>query len=167
MITEETKFTPELLNKFSSSVNAEQNPVLYLAIDPGKSNGVCCYDAKMYLTGMYTIRANNMVQFLNSFQKVKKCIIEDFKLYPNKASSQFYSTMETSRVIGRIETWSELNGIELIKQGANIKATGYKWIGKKPLPKSNKQNHELDAHVHFMYWAIKNNHIDPGNLIER
>lgn len=165
MITDNVPITDEQLVAISETVNCDVNPVEYLAIDPGMANGVCGYDAKYYLVFMYTIREQDLLRFLKQFQKVSICVIEDYTLYPQKAKEQIYSDMLTPRVIGRVENWAELNSVELIKQGARIKPTGYAWIGKKPLPKSNPKNHKMDAHVHFMYWAVKNGHIDARVLL--
>jgi hypothetical protein len=140
--------------------------VIYLSIDPGKSNGVCGYDADYALLFMITVKSSEMIMFLQQFKNLKKCILEGFTLFPNKAKEQVYSDMETPRVIGRVESWATIVGVELIKQAPSIKPTGYKWIGEKPLPKSNPKNHSLDAHVHFMYWAIKGGHIDARSLVK-
>lgn len=155
----------EEFDRIKGTVNSDENPVKYLGIDPGKANGICGYDARHYVSFMYTIQSEDMVDFLDLFKKVNTCIIENFRLYPNKSREQVYSDMETSRVIGRVEAWAYKLDLRLIKQGADIKPTGYKWLGKKPLPKSNPLNHELDAHVHFMYWAIKNGRINAADLL--
>lgn len=159
--------TPEFLALLNSVVNSGPNYVAYLAIDPGKANGVCGYTETGDLVFMLTVQANDMTMFLKQFNTVKNCIIENFKLFPNKARQQIYSDMETSRVIGRVETWAQLNDVKLIKQMSNVKATGYAWIGEKPLPKSNKMNHQLDAHVHFIYWAVRNGLINIQQLIKK
>lgn len=161
------KLSSAWFDHFRETVNKDMNPIKYLGIDPGKSNGVCGYDAKYYLNFMMTVNASDIIQFIHCFEKVDTCIIEDFKLYPNKAGVQKYSDMETSRVIGRVEAWAELNNVNLVKQGATIKTTGYYWIGQKPPSKSNPRNHELDANVHFMYWAVKHNKIDARELLKR
>ena len=161
------QLTEEDLGKLGSVVNEDHNPVKYLAIDPGKANGVCGYDAKYYPVFMYTVPADDMVRFLDLFKTVETCVVEGFNLYPNKAKDQFYSDMETSRVIGRVESWAELRHVTIVRQGANIKATGYKWVGTKALPKSNPRNHEMDAHIHFMYWAVRNRKINASDLIKR
>jgi hypothetical protein len=157
--------TTESFQKLEELAN-DVNPVEYLSFDPGTSNGCCGYDSRYHLVFMFTIKASDMIKFLQIFKHVKICVMEGYKLFPNKASAQAYSDMETSRVIGRIESWTELNEIELIKQGANIKPIGYKWAGKKPLPKSNPANHELDAHIHFVYRAVRNGWINAGDLIK-
>lgn len=159
--------TEEFLQHLKEAVNAEVNPILYMGIDPGKHNGVCIYDAKFYLMQMFTVMSDDMVIFLDQFDNITTCVIEDYRLFPNKAKQQIYSDMETSRVIGRVEAWAERGKIRLIKQPSKIKPTGYAWLGKKPLPKSNSRNHELDAHVHFMYWAIKTQRVSAQTLIRR
>ena len=160
------RLSEEYLKKLNELVNAEENPVVYLAIDPGKANGICGYGEKYDLLFMLTIHANDMVMFLHQFKKVKKCIMESYNLYPKKAQQQLYSDMETSRVIGRVEYWTEHAGVELVMQPASIKSTGYKWIGQKPLPKSNPKNHALDGHVHFMYWAIKHGLVSAADILK-
>lgn len=152
------------LESFKSSINDDHNPAIYLSIDPGKANGICGYDERFYTKFMTTIKATQMVKFLMLFERVKLCVTEGYKLYPNKAHQQIYSDMETPRVIGRIESWAITNNLVLIMQPASIKPTAYKWMGQKPLPKSNPLNHQLDAHAHFMYWGIKNGKIQVPNV---
>lgn len=161
------RFTTAELDKLKEFVNSELNPITYLAIDPGKRNGICGYDARYYLQFMYSVDEADVIQFLERFEKVEKCILEGYKLYPNKANQQIYSDMLTSRVIGRVETWAERHDVEIILQGANIKVTGYAWIGEKPPPKSSLKNDPMDAHVHFMYWAVKNGHINATELLRK
>jgi hypothetical protein len=161
------RLTKEYLTHLNEAVNAEANPITYLGIDPGKANGVCGYDAKYYLQFMLTVPADDMNMFVHQFNRVEKCIMEGYKLYPNKLKEQVYSDLETPRVIGRVESWAEMHQVELIIQPASIKPTGYKWLGVKPLPKSNPRNHELDGHIHFMYWAIKRGHITAESLFKR
>jgi hypothetical protein len=161
------KLTPEYLGHLNEIVNNDLNPIEYLSIDPGKANGVCGYDAKYYLQFMFTIAANDMVMFLHQFDKVKKCVTEGYKVYPNKLKDHIYSDLETPRVIGRIESWATVNNVDLIIQPATIKYTGYKWLGEKPRPKSDKKNHQLDAHVHFIYWGVTSGRIQLEDLIRR
>lgn len=158
-------FDPSTLDNLEVTVNSEVNPVRYLGIDPGKYNGVCGYDAKQYLQFMYVVADIDITQFIHRFKNIKTCVIEDFRLYPNKAKSQHYSKMGTSLIIGRVESWAELNNVELIKQPATIKDTGYKWIGKTPPAKSSNMNDPMDAHVHFTYWAVKKGLINPADLL--
>lgn len=149
------KNTSEYLENLKSVVNAPENPVLYLSGDPGKHTGICGYDRKYYLQFMLNVPADAVNMFLHQFEKVRLCVLEDYKLFPNKAEAQYYSDMETPRVIGRFESWAEVKAVELVMQAPTIKNTGYAWLGKKP-PAVKKRQNPMDAHVHFMYWAIKN-----------
>lgn len=159
------ELTPEVLDHLKELFNAKENSIRYLSIDPGKSNGICGYDAKHYHQFMMTVPSEKMTSFLDIFDNVITCICEDYTLYPNKAKDQIYSNMETSRVIGRIESWAERKDIVLVKQSASVKKTGYAWIGQAPPKKSNPLNHELDANAHFMYWAVRTGKINAVDLL--
>jgi hypothetical protein len=157
--------TPEYLEHFKEAVNASANPVNYLGIDPGKSNGVCGYDAKYYLVFMLTIQAEDMIQFLQQFELVDTCVIEDYRIYSGKEEAHINTDVETLRVIGRVESWAEINKVKLVKQGASIKKNAYAWIGVTPPKKSDPRNHMADANVHFMHWAIKTRRVSARNLL--
>lgn len=162
-----TRLTKENLAHIKEVVNAEQNPIEYLAIDPGKMNGICGYDAKYYLLFMLVIHADDVVMFINQFEKVKKCIIESYRVFPNKAKQHIYSDLQTPRVIGRVEAWAETNEIELVKQPPTVKDTGYKWIGERPLSKSNPRNHALDAHVHGMFYFVVTGRVKLEDIMRK
>lgn len=166
MLIRNEVLSAEKLTKLREFVNDSPTPTRYLSIDPGKSNGICGYDERASLLFMLTIRSQDMVKFLHVFEKVLVCVIEDYKLYPGKTAAQTYSDMETSRVIGRVETWAELKGIELFKQMATIKDTAYKWLGQKPPSKKDLANHEKDAHAHFIYWGVRKGLIPAHRLVK-
>jgi hypothetical protein len=159
--------TTERLRQYHETVNGTHNPVHYLSIDPGKANGVCGYDAKFYPVFMATIKAVDLLVFLKQFEQLQKLIMEGYRVYPGKEKAHIYDDLETPRVIGRVEAYCETHDVPLVMQAATIKATGYAWIGEKALPKSNPLNHEMDAHVHFMYWAVKNGKIPAKRLLEK
>ena len=147
-------------------VNEPINPVKFLGIDPGKANGIVLYDGAFRLVYMMTVHADDMVRFLSQFKFVHTVIIEDYRLYPNKAHKQIYSDMETSRVIGRIEAWAETQGgIRVIKQGSNILDNAFMWLGQKPPGKSNPRRHIMCANAHFVFWAVKQGHIKVSDLL--
>lgn len=166
-MTDVQRLTGDQLEHLKTAVNAPENPIKYLSIDPGKSNGVCGYDVKFYLQFMSVVHADDMVRYLAQFRCVHTCIVEGYRVFPNKAKQHIYSDLETPRVIGRVEAWAETNAVELEKQPSTIKTTGYKWVGQKPLAKTNPQNHPMDAHIHFIYWAVVHGHIKPEELSRR
>jgi hypothetical protein len=158
------KFNPTADSTYAGE---SYDAVKYLGADPGEANGVCGYDESYKLMFMYTVAHTDMSEFLGLFKNLRVIVCEDFFLYPNKAMQQVYSNMETSQMIGRIKEFAAKNGITVVMQKALIKPTGYKWLGLKPLPKSNPSNHEFDAHVHFMYWLIRMGKIDARTLLQK
>ncbi len=161
------RITQEGFEKLKSLANNDLNPIFYLSIDPGKSNGITGYDAKCYLQFMWTIHEADLVEFLECFKRTSLTVIESYRVYSHKATQHVNSDLITSRVIGRVEHWAESNGITLMPQAASVKTTGYKWAGKKPLPKSNPMNHALDAHVHFIYFAVKRGLLNAADLLKK
>lgn len=158
--------TEESLASFSEAVNSKMNPVIYLSIDPGHYTGICGYDEKCYPQFMYVVASKDVSRFLRCFTKIQKLIYEGYWLFPNKAPQQSYSNMETPRVIGRIEDWAEDHpGVELIKQKPGDKKSGYAFLGKKPPSKASNKNDTSDAHVHFIYWAVKTGKINAIDLL--
>lgn len=149
----------------SETVELITESAVYLGIDPGEKNGIAGYSDKYELLWMLTVKEPDMGPFIGKCNNLKLIIIEDFLLYPSKAMPQSFSDMPTSRVIGRVEEIARTKDIKIIKQPANIKKTAYKWIGVKQPSKSNPRNHELDAHAHFMFWAIKYGKINASSLL--
>lgn len=162
MIFTATEANLETLKKL---VNGTNRPVRYLAIDPGKKNGICGYDADCTIMLMWTVMEEDILDFVEQFDSLERCIIEDYLLFPDKAKDQIYSNMLASRVIGRIEGWAARKKIPLTKQKSAIKPTGYRFIGRKPLSKSHRLHHILDAHVHFVYWAMGRGKITAKDLL--
>lgn len=157
--------TDAFLERLRSVVNSELNPVKFLAIDPGTSNGVCLYDARYYLVSMMTVHAEDLDEFIEQFEQLDTIICEDYKVYRHKANAHVFSDLQTPRAIGGIESFCRRKKVKLVKQLASNKPTGYAFLGKKPLPKSDPKNHQMDAHVHFIFWAVKNNLIDIKTLL--
>ena len=155
------------IDNFRQTVNAEANPVRYLGIDPGGSNGITGYDEKYYVVFTNTVKAADMVKFLHLFDHIITCVCESYFLFPNKTQQQIYSDMETPRVIGRIEGWAATKDVNLVMQGASVKDTAYKWLGEKKPPKSDPLNHQKDSHAHFMFWAIRTGKINAADLLRK
>lgn len=154
------------LETFTELVNAEVNPVKYVAIDPGKFNGIAMYDEKFYLQALHVVNAADMVAFLNAFKKLDMVVCESYRIFAGKEMQHRYSDMETVRVIGRVESYCEMRDVKLVKQMSSIKPTGYAWIGKKP-PRNKNDQDPMDAHVHMMYWAVMHKKVNAHDLLRK
>ena len=143
--------------------------VNYISIDPGHTSGVCGYDKNCNLVFMLTVDKDNIVGFLEdevNTGHVHTVIYEEYAVFPNKAQQHVYNPLHTVRVIGAIQSWALRKKLHIHGQKSSIKPTAYRMLGVKPLPKSDPQNHSLDAHAHFTFWAVKNKKLDPRKLIK-
>lgn len=154
------RLTPEFFEHLKFVVSESFTPVMYLGIDPGVHSGVTGYDERLHLQFMMNVHEEDITLFINCFDKLKKVIMEDFRLYSNKAQEQINSKMETTRVIGRIEAVCKIKNVPIVLQMPSVKTTGYRYIGKTRPTVKKKQN-PMDAHVHFMYWAVTNKLLIP------
>lgn len=86
-------------------------------------------------------------------------VVEEFRLYEDKAAVQIGSTMPTCEVIGVIKyLWRTVPGeaVDLVLQGAGIKEGCQKILRRKgvvSLAKSRKAGgHAYDAELHGQYY---------------
>lgn len=136
---------------------------LYIALDPGDTTGYATFysdgsikDMEYY--SMDEVRSRFEQDIWNHPLAV---ICEDWRLYPDAARHFYFSPMPTAKLIGWLEGVCYMQSIDFILQAAQIKASGYKMWGRKPLPKSNPMNHAYDAVVHGRHYLIKNGIIQP------
>lgn len=95
-----------------------------LAFDPGFTTGCVAVsnidyaNCKYQITGYKAIEWASrgcileLLQRFNAMGDLDAIVIEDFKLFPNKALDQSYSDFPSSKVIERITVYAELLGIE-------------------------------------------------------
>lgn len=138
----------------------------YLSLDPGLSTGYATFDANGDLITFGTLKGGSeeLYPFLRRLRDPQwnldlDVIIEDYKLYPWKAMSQVWDSLETVRLIGAIQFWA--TGLPLTQpifpvhlQEPNVKGIAYKWAGIS-VPKNHALSHETDAFVHGVYYLQK------------
>ena len=150
-----------------------------------KETGYSIYDLnEQTLLTVGQIRAKDFKQkeiITKTFETCRKIkpnliVIEEFALYPSKASSFYNKELETSQLIGEIEGYARINKIKVIKQRAsNIKGALYKpnvllkainnQIEHNNLGKRNQwkfkgkviSNHIVDSIRHAAYYFNKIN----------
>lgn len=86
--------------------------------------------------------------------KVKKIVIEDFRLMGSKALAQTGSRFITCQVIGMIRLWAHPEGITIDLQASNIKPIAERISGRRPVGVHAK-SHSVDAYNHGVYWLRK------------
>lgn len=138
----------------------------YLSLDPGLSTGYATFDTAGDLITFGTLKggSEDLYPFLRRLvfklaleQALKyslDVIVEDYKLYPWKAMSQVWDSLETVRLIGAVQFWANLHEFPIHLQEPNVKGIAYKWAGIT-VPKNHALSHETDAFVHGVYFLQK------------
>lgn len=145
-----------------AAAHAEEKAVerlpYYLACDPGKATGWATWDSEGIWLDMGTAWSHDELHDLlaNFPTSIKVVIVEDFKLFRNKALKQTGSRMPASLSIGQIETFAKLWGAVLIKQPSGIKPIAEKLTGQKTGGLTHSKTHVIDAYNHGEYYLIQN-----------
>ncbi len=130
----------------------------YLSIDPGKTSGWVTWDSNgnMLKQGQTKgpIEFESLLEELSD--SVRVAVVEDFTLYRSHALQQSGSKMETSKLIGVIESWCRRNDVNLVMQPASILSIAQLWSGVK-MPKNHAKSHWVSAYNHGYYYLIKKN----------
>lgn len=135
----------------------EDNPY-YLALDPGKATGWSTWDKRGIFLDKGTVwDYDELHDLLAGFPiTIKVVIVEDFKLFGNKAKSQIGSRMPASLSIGRIETFAKLWGAKLVKQPSHVKSIAERLTGQSTKGMDHSKTHVIDAYNAGEYWLIQN-----------
>lgn len=130
----------------------------YLAADPGKATGWATWSKDGVITDMGTVWSHAELDDLLSGlpNTIKVVIVEDFKLFRNKAQAQIGSRMPASVAIGKLETYAHLWGARFIKQPSGVKPIAEKLTGKSTKGMDHSKTHVWDAYNHGEYWLIQN-----------
>lgn len=137
----------------------------YLACDPGKATGWSTWDEHGVWLDMGTVWSHDELHdFLAGLPiTIKVVIVEDFKLFRNKALKQTGSRMPASLSIGQIDTFAKLWGATLVKQPSGVKPIAEKLTGHFTKdPKTGRElmphsrTHVIDAFNIGEYWLVHN-----------
>lgn len=127
----------------------------YISIDPGVSTGWVTWDDKGTMLAQGTSRSvEEFDTFLHTLPSIPVVIVEEFRLFKNKALQQSGSRMETSQVIGIIRSWARRNKAEVIEQQAQILSIAQLWSGMK-MPSNHSVSHWVSAYNHGFYYLVK------------
>lgn len=130
-----------------------------LAIDPGETTGVAVCEIGDTMGTFRVIDHKSIslwrgIDFLLDVHHPDVIVAELFRLYPQCAKAQSFSSMVASRVIGAVEYIAEKRGITLVEQSAAVGT-------KIHLPKhifseigKGKTPHEVDATKHAYAYCL-------------
>lgn len=127
-----------------------------MAIDPGEVHcGVAIFEAGVCVE-TNEVRPSALYGMIERML-LNAVVIEEFRLYPDKAKVQGYSQLKTVEVIGVVRYLCERERIPLIEQGASIKKVAKAQMtarGVGNLAVTQKSGgHAADAVLHGWYYT--------------
>jgi len=82
-------------------------------------------------------------------------VLEEFRLYPDKAGAQAYSPMETAQMIGALKWIAKERGAQVVEQGAGIKKATRAQLGARGIKLVGTGSHARDAELHLVHFLLK------------
>lgn len=140
-------------------------PKVVLGVDPGDTTGVAIVSRKGMMLGGFNLPYAEMPSFLHRVsetfrQDILSVVAENYVLYGHKAQQQQGSTFKAVRVIGQLEMWTYMQGLDLELQMANILPIAMKWSKFRPKG-AHSENHYVDAYNHAFYWLVRRGLTQP------
>lgn len=134
-----------------------------IAIDPGdKHVGIAWWytDGSRHAktleaeSAMDTIK--NVIENVQMADGDEDCVlvIEEFRLYANKAMAQSWEPMLTSEMIGAIKYVAGEMDVEVVEQGAYIKNPTRKQLQARGIVQVGDTIHAKDAELHLIHYCL-------------
>jgi len=130
-----------------------------VGIDPGNTTGWAAVDSKDgTIKELRHIPFDEISKFLATYDwsQVNRVILEDFRLFPNKAKEQSGSDFQVVQVIGMVKQVLSDKNIPLIMQMSSILPIAERQAGIR-IPKKHSESHKIVALLHTRFWMIGHN----------
>lgn len=128
-----------------------------LAFDPGLTIGWAYHDEEtLYSFGQS--KWEEFPAFLKAFDKpIDMVVCEEYQVLPHMAKYHAGSKLETTRAIGAIKFWAQMEGHKLVTFPASLTGQQAKMTGIDPKTKgaSHSKTHWVYAYNHGLYLLIK------------
>lgn len=133
--------------------------MVFVGIDPGGTVGWALAGSAGNLITCGEVKSVLELLTLLDTVKPKIVIIEDFRVYGSKARSLTNNDLPASRVLGAVEAWCDMSGVELVKQNASLRKIVstdiLDWLGYLKITKGRP--HARDAARHLVYYLWNQN----------
>lgn len=163
--------------KVTSRIKAmfEQLPAWTLAVDPGESVGITVrYEERPVRSGQsyyeyfgavtlpYDSAHDFFIKWLRDFSRRKNAkpgevpllIIEEYRVYPDKAKAHIGKTIPTAECIGGFKLIARKSGCRVVEQPAGIKDTMAAILKGRGVKTIGGSRHSMDAELHMWYYAL-------------
>lgn len=145
----------------------------YLSVDPGVTIGITFWNAAGGPMHYNELDISSFHKLLDSIESVKPChlrrvIVEEFRLYQDRALQQSGSRLETVQVIGALKYFNfKLKLDPVIEIRADAKETAAKWSQTKwNFRKKTHMPNWLASYLVGYYW-LHDTGIIPAKVLEQ
>lgn len=128
-----------------------------VGLDPGNTTGWSLFrDGELVECGqVHFEKTAGIIDLLYSFDKIDQLVVEEYRIYPNRAKQHVNNSLFTPRVIGGIEAFAYMRNIPLKFQPASLGKSHFTDARLKSLGLYQKgRRHANDAIRHVAHWLI-------------
>jgi hypothetical protein len=130
---------------------------MIISWDPGLTTGYATFSNHGIPIELGDLKASELFDFMESFKipegELNTVIVEDYRIFSNKAQAHILKKLTAPKVIGSLEYWAHINGCEFILQTPSTKEMGYRYAN---IAKAANHNfsHSLDAYAHGVFYIV-------------
>lgn len=128
-----------------------------LGVDPGNMIGIAITELRSTnILELDQVKFDDFMGWLTSLdtEGIKYVIVEDFRLFKNKAKEQTGSDFQSVQCIGMVKFWARQHNIPMILQMSSILPIAERQAGLK-MPKDHSESHKIAALLHIRFWQIQ------------
>jgi len=136
----------------------KQLPSLFVVgLDPGNTTGYSYWHGSALLESgeLRLHKTANIVDLLYSFPSIDQFVVEEYRIYPNRAKQHIGHDLFTPRIIGAVEAFAHIKNVPVHFQPASLGKSHFTDTRLKHLGLFRKgHRHANDAIRHVAHWLI-------------
>lgn len=152
-------------------------PQWTMAVDPGESVGICLKGRTRGIRADHALTDHYFTLTLTPEQAVDKfgefclrashhggsptLIIEEYRIYPDKAMAHAGKTVPTAECIGMFKYVARRMKARVIEQPASIKQTTAAMLRTRGIQLTGGTRHAKDAELHMWYPVLRSQYQEP------
>lgn len=144
--------------QYATKLGKQLPNLVILGLDPGNTTGWALFEgAELVECGqLHLPKTASIVDLLYSFSETpKQFVVEEYRIYPNRAKQHIGNDLFTPRIIGAVEAFAYMNNIPVDFQPASLGKSHFTDSRLKALGLYQKgQRHANDAIRHVAHWLI-------------
>ena len=145
------------LQSYAAKLGKQLPNLVVLGLDPGNTTGWALFKgSELVDCGQLPLpKTASIIDLLYSFDTLNQLVVEEYRIYPNRAKQHIGQDLFTPRIIGAIEAFSHISNIPMHTQPASLGKSHFTDQRLKALHLYRKgMRHANDAIRHVAHWLI-------------